>query len=51
MFFNGSSDGLTLERLVRNHPAEVADFLDQYGVDVDEMAQFILETGAVLRCK
>lgn len=39
----------TLVSLVREHPEEVADWLEEYGIDPDEIAEAIWRRGGVLR--
>lgn len=41
----------TMSRLVENHPDEVADFLEQYGVSCEEIMQHILATTGMLRLR
>lgn len=35
--------------LIRDHPAETADFLESYGVNADDLADAILQRGAAMR--
>lgn len=45
----GFSSGNTLARLVKDHPDEVADWLEEYGINADEVAMAIHLRGGVLR--
>lgn len=49
--FSLANSKLTLENLVRNHPEEVADYLEQYGVDAVELAVHIHEVLGYVRTK
>ena len=40
----------TLTQLCRNHPEEVASYLEDYGVSADEISLYILSSGGILRC-
>jgi hypothetical protein len=40
---------ISLERMIRNHPAEVGDFLEQCGYTAEDISRHILETTGILR--
>jgi hypothetical protein len=46
-----SNPHLAMETIVRNHPEEVADFLEQYGIDVSEIADHIQDVLGYIRLR